>query len=188
GGSGGTVGCACNADCTGNPDGEICNVSASACVPCTPAQDVCPVGQYCTPQNHCEVGCTEDMDCTASTYCKVQTHQCVGCTIDTQCPAGSICSGDTCYPGCSGGQPCQVGFSCCDAQCYQLDNDVNHCGDCVTQCMAPAHSAPVCDVGLCTYACTGVYDDCNLDPVDGCEENTLQDGPCVCKPGEQVSC
>jgi hypothetical protein len=42
----------------------------------------------------------------------------------------------------------------------------------------------VCDLG----PCTGVWKDCDGDPANGCEQNTLQDGDCLCKPGETQPC
>lgn len=214
GGAGGAIGCQSDADCTNDPNGTICNVDTGECVGCLVDNDLCIQGQYCEPSvQQCTVGCTDDTDCEAGgdLVCDVATHQCVGCTIDTDCPGGSICSGVNCVPGCSGTQSCQVGFSCCNAICYDLAVDENHCGDCATICEALPQAEALCAVGLCDLGpCVAPYADCNGDEngaacasdadceanevcsngscADGCEQNTLQDGSCVCTPGDVQSC
>lgn len=150
---------------------------------------MCPPGQYCTNFNECEVGCTDPTDCMAPLICNTNENKCVGCVIDTDCPQGSVCFSDTCFPGCSPIQPCQPGFSCCSTQCYDLANDIQNCGSCTNVCPNPPNAAPICSDGNCGMgACNPGFADCNLDPMDGCEWNTFQDGPCACVPGTTVAC
>lgn len=185
GGTGGAPGCTSDAECPG----LVCDVATGACVPCTPDKDLCPPGQYCKPSNECEVGCTEDADCSPTTKCNPEKHVCVGCLIDTDCAAGSICVADQCIPGCSGIQPCQPGQSCCSQLCFDLATDEQNCGLCNNPCPAKPHAIPECVNSFCSLgACVAPWADCNLDPDDGCEHNTISDGPCTCTPGETKTC
>lgn len=185
GGTGGAPGCMSDAECPG----LVCDVASGDCVPCTPDKDICPAGQYCKPSNQCEVGCNEDLDCSPGTKCEVQKHVCVGCLIDTDCAQGSICVADACIPGCSGIQPCQPGFSCCSQLCFDFATDEQNCGFCNNACPALPNAVPSCDNGFCSLGqCVAPWEDCNLDPDDGCEHNTVADGPCACTPGETKSC
>jgi hypothetical protein len=82
-----------------------------------------------------------------------------------------------------------VGFSCCGSSCFDLGTDVDHCGGCATPCPDLAHAQEICSGSQCILgACDAAFADCNGDPADGCEWNTLQDGPCLCAPGSTQSC
>jgi hypothetical protein len=51
------------------------------------------------------------------------------------------------------------------------------------------NAEPLCQNGVCgTGACVGVWKNCNQDPTDGCEQNSLQDGDCACVPGDTEKC
>ncbi len=189
GGEGGGSGCNDSGDCLGNADGEVCDTSTGLCVPCTQAEDTCPDGQYCTSQNDCIVGCTNEDDCPGVTVCDPAINQCVNCAMDTDCPSGSICVAATCSPGCSPQQACQAGFTCCGSKCYDLLNDVDHCGTCPNACEAPENADVECNNGQCVMgACAAGWADCNGDATDGCEHSTLEDGPCLCTPGTTQPC
>lgn len=126
-----------------------------------------------------------ELDCNTVTKCDTEKHTCVGCLIDTDCPQGSICVGDTCIQGCSGMQPCQPGFTCCGQLCFNLASDEQNCGMWNSACPILAHSTSLCEESSCTLGvCDAGWKDCDLNPDDGCEQNTLTDGPCVCAPGE----
>jgi hypothetical protein len=45
-----------------------------------------------------------------------------------------------------------------------------------------------CAAGKCSVTCIGAFADCNGKAADGCEWNTLQDGPCLCTPGMMQAC
>ncbi len=188
-GTGGKPGCAKPDDCA-DPAKPICDTKSGDCVACLPAQDTCPTGQYCTPADACAVGCTDQGDCTVGTVCDVPTNQCVGCVGDTDCPLGSVCGpGQACVAGCSAVQGCAGADTCCNAaSCFDLDTSVSHCGDCAKACPLPVHAVPTCAAGACGFLCDAGFDDCNLDPTDGCEHNTLEDGPCTCAPNSTKSC
>lgn len=185
------VECETNADCQGNPNGPICDPSSNKCVSCLvtpdPAVD-CGVGQYCNPNNgKCEAGCTGDVDCAmpnSMLVCNLDTHACVGCINDAACPAGSICINETCVPGCNENHACASGASCCAEQCFDLSTDENNCGACNNPCLSLPHAAAICTNGACLQGqCDANFKDCNGDPADGCETNTLVDGDCTCDPG-----
>lgn len=109
--------------------------------------------------------------------------------MDTDCDPGTVCLLKTCVPGCSPTQPCQPGLSCCGSSCFDLLNDPDHCGDCLNACPVPEHADAVCNGGACAMgACTMPWANCDGDVMNGCEQNTLQDGPCVCAPGQAQTC
>ncbi|MDC3979888.1 choice-of-anchor L domain-containing protein [Polyangium jinanense] len=211
GGAGaGPTGCVVDGDCANDPGGTICNADTGKCVECIPSGDPlvddCGLGQYCNKdEGKCKVGCTHKADCLGAQVCDTMKNQCSdGCIVDTDCFPGSICISKTCIPGCSATQPCQAGFSCCSSSCYDFSNDENNCGFCNNSCSnawvlddtqtppvmgGPPNGTAVCDNGLCSLgACKPGFSDCNNDPSDGCEWNTLQDGPCTCVPGQTQSC
>lgn len=185
GGTGGDPGCQSDADC----QPLVCDTATGACVQCTPDKDNCPTGQFCTPQDVCQVGCSDNTDCAPGTVCDTSVNACVGCVIDTDCAVGSICVNETCIPGCSGIQPCQPGFSCCSQFCVDLQTDLQNCGLCNNSCEPPANGIAVCENSSCSLGqCNPGWADCNMDPADGCERNTIADGPCICTPGETMPC
>ena len=184
-GDGDTTGdppCASNDDCQ-DPTNPICE--EGECLPCTPEQDVCDVGQYCTPDNDCAVGCLDDLDCPDDLVCEVNTNTCTGCVEDSDCPLGSVCDAGECIPGCTDEQPCQDGFSCCDMSCEDLANDPNNCGDCGNVCPDFPNAEDLCIDGTCGMGdCEGNWNDCDGDPQNGCETQAQ----CACIPGEEISC
>ena len=180
------TGCKGDGDCTGD---LVCDLDNGLCVQCTPENDVCATGQFCTPQDTCQVGCSDNTDCAPGTVCDPSINACVGCLIDTDCAVGSICVNATCIPGCSGIQPCQPGFSCCSQFCVDLQTDLQNCGLCNNACEPPANGIAVCDNSTCELGqCNAGWADCNGDPTDGCERNTIADGPCICTPGDTQIC
>ncbi len=185
--------CQTNADCTNNPKGPVCDWQTGLCVACLPGaapnQD-CGVGAWCNPSNNtCEAGCTGDADCQAPTsVCDVDSHTCKGCLVDVDCEFGFVCVSGECTAGCSPTQPCQLGFSCCNGSCFDLSSDENNCGGCNEVCDSVANATPLCSSGQCSNACLGNFADCNGFSSDGCEQNTLAEGPCQCVPGSTQAC
>jgi IgGFc binding protein len=188
-GTGGEPACTGPADCA-EPSKPICDTASGNCVACLPTQDGCPTGQYCTAANECAIGCTDQGDCTIGTVCDATINTCVGCVSDTDCPLGSVCGqGQACLAGCSATQACAGADTCCNStSCFDLQTSVTHCGDCAKACPLPDHAVPTCVGAACGFVCDAGFDDCNLDPTDGCEHNDLQDGPCTCTPGSTKSC
>lgn len=190
---GAPMGCKKDADCAIDPNGAVCDVQSGKCVGCLPSNDPfvddCDKGTFCNIEQQCAPGCTTIFDCNPGQVCDEFSNKCVGCKIDTDCMAGTICISDTCVPGCSGFQPCQAGSSCCDGSCYDFASDENNCGFCQNQCESKPFGAPLCSNGVCTLGtCDAAFADCDKDPSNGCEWNTLQDGPCSCVPGQKQPC
>jgi hypothetical protein len=162
-------------------------------VACLPDNDPCPNGQYCEG-TACTVGCTDDTDCDngggTPLSCDPQTNQCVGCVDDSTCAPGTICEGGACVAGCNDGHACQQGSECCTGQCVDTQTDALHCGGC-DACPTPAdaHANAVCNNGTCGFGpCDAGFDDCNGDPIDGCESDLQGQAGCACVPGAQVDC
>jgi hypothetical protein len=175
--------CMSDADCL-DSNAPICD-GMGECVPCTPDNDVCDIGLYCTVDNVCVVGCTDDEDCPADLVCG-PNNTCTGCVMDANCPLGSICENEECVPGCTDQQPCQDGFSCCGGDCQDLANDPNFCGACdADPCPDYANAEDLCTMGVCTMGdCEGLWNNCDGNPANGCETQAQ----CACVPGEQIDC
>lgn len=194
GGMGGSIepGCSTDSDCLGKPTGNVCDPNTGTCVQCTPQNDPCPQGQFCNAMNNqCDVGCNDDTDCVSMNelHCDLSLNACAGCLMDEHCPPGSVCNASLCVPGCNAAQSCQSGFTCCDSTCHDIQNDVQHCGNCSSGCDELPNASVVCQDGVCNLgACQGVWNDCDGNPSNGCERNTLADGPCVCTPGHTKNC
>jgi Putative metal-binding motif len=198
GGAGGVANpkCVTDAECAKNDANKVCDVATGSCVACTPTSDVCPQGQYCDPTtNACKGGCTDDTDCAVpgspDVHCDTTKNTCVGCLADTDCQLGFVCfaATQTCIQGCSDTQACQAGYTCCSGTCFDIVNDVNHCGDCGTKCAVPAHAAVTCSGKVCGMGmCDPAYADCDGKSATGCEQNVLQDGACTCVPGTTQAC
>jgi hypothetical protein len=165
-------------DSTGGDDGMT-----GACV----TNDDCALSpglETCDPASGECVGCIDDDDCTGDLVCNAG-QLCEGCDGDHECPLGTTCSGGVCSPGCSDEQPCPAGFACCGDVCADLDSNPQFCGDCETQCPAPANAEAACNEGACGVGeCAEGFIDCNGMGSDGCEGM----GDCSCTPGAQEVC
>jgi hypothetical protein len=200
GGTGGVepTGCQSNTDCEMDPKGPICNSDTGLCVSCIPVVDPvvdCGVGSWCNTNSFvCEVGCTGDGDCPtppggSPLVCDLEKHACVGCLDDAGCLPGSICVSQVCIAGCSPNQPCVAGQTCCGQSCFDLSVDENNCGSCNAGCQGIPNATVACINGQCVKAsCNPNFADCNGDPNDGCETNTIVDGQCLCTPGATQPC
>jgi hypothetical protein len=176
--------CMSEADCA-DPNNPVCDLDTGECVPCTPAEDVCDIGQYCDDTNNCVVGCLNDLDCPNELVCDVNNNTCTGCVEDMNCPLGSVCELGDCVPGCTDQQPCQDGFSCCGDTCQDLVNDPNNCGMCDFVCPDYPNAEDLCNGGTCGLGpCIGNWNNCDGQPMNGCETQAQ----CLCQPGEQIDC
>ena len=198
------TGCTSSKDCAGNKAKPVCDVPTGACVPCTPTEDVCAKGEYCTAENKCATGCKNDADCTAAPpsdagadaadesgadaaetgisvlKCEPTTHTCRGCKVDDECPAGTLCDvpSATCKPGCTDAHKCITGKDCCTGSCFDLASDTAHCGKCDTICAAD-HGTPGCAAGACTIAkCDTGFGDCDKKVDNGCEQTLTTTAHC----------
>ncbi|MEZ4293437.1 MAG: choice-of-anchor L domain-containing protein [Polyangiaceae bacterium] len=192
------TGCQTNDDCAMDPKGPICNTATGICVSCIPSANPivdCGIGSWCNTNTYtCDPGCTGNEDCPtppggAPLTCDLDNHACVGCLDDAGCLPGTICVSQVCIPGCSPNQPCVAGQTCCGQSCFDLATDENNCGSCNNFCEPIANAQVACINGQCIKSsCNPNYADCNGDPADGCETNTIVDGQCVCTPGSTQSC
>lgn len=185
GGETGDSGCQSSDDCQGDPGGAVCDTDTGMCVGCTAMDDPCLEGTYCdVDQQTCVPGCLDDEDCGGALVCNTGTNQCEGCLADADCPLGTLCNAGTCEPGCNQMHGCQPGLACCGDACVDIDTDLDHCGGCDLPC-DPDNAQGICNTGMCEIdVCDGGYDDCNVDPNDGCE---IQ-GVCACDPGTMQPC
>ncbi len=117
-----------------------------------------------------------------------------GC-VDTTCSPCSIAGGTaTCAAGACTLTGCAPGFGDCNgvaADGCEVDllDDPANCGACGNACLV-ANATASCDAGLCAVAaCDAGFDDCDSDPLTGCESDTTKDpqncGTCsmACVPG-----
>jgi hypothetical protein len=93
---------------------------------CSPSNDECPAGTYCSPELECVRGCREDADCASG---RCSNHDCERCLGDDECRAGLVCGSGTCGEPCSNSDECG-GLTCCDGRCVDVSRDVAHCGAC----------------------------------------------------------
>src|SRR5579871_803002 len=108
---------------------------------------------------------------TGLAHCSAQAD--AGCdtniTTSMNCGAcGVVCSGSTplctlgsngifsCSSGCTGQTP-----TLCNNQCVNTNTNPQFCGNCTTQCQAPANSSASCDGGMCGFTCASGHHDCN---------------------------
>ena len=98
---------------------------------------------------------------------------------------GHVCLAPNGTPGCVNGvcgiMACNQGFADCDKKLENgceaaISSDPQNCGGCGKACMPPPNSTPACMNSLCSVgACAVGFADCNQNPQDGCEANTLSD-------------
>jgi len=165
----------CTTDCTGraNTTGAGCNMGACE-VTCSPGFRNCDgmVG------NGCEVNITTPTNCG-------------GC--GTNCGALANVGTTSCTSGSCAISTCASGYANCDGLpsngCEKPTNTNTDCGGCNVACSFP-NAAASCSTGTCTKgACNTGFDDCNMNPADGCEtqlNTTSNCGVCgrTCAMGE----
>lgn len=193
-------GCVDDAACVGDPGGPVCDTQARRCVPCTPASDRCPAGQYCVAEmNRCAPGCRDDASCAgggSGNRCRMSTRQCVQCVNNDHCAAGTLCVGNICVEGCTPSHACPTGQTCCANACVDTQSSTQNCGACMTRC-AFSNAAPRCTSGVCGIeTCTAPYANCDDNAANGCETNTATDiarcggcgTACESRPNTLTSC
>ncbi len=182
-----------------------CN-GAGHCVGCT-MDAQCPTGKYCKVQDDahaaCVIGCDSDDRCGNGKCCN---SQCVDVSADANnCGAcGKACGGLHARAACAGGQcvqgACDPGWGDCDGDpangCEaNLHVDVANCTACGASCDLP-NTIVGCSDGCYVSACKFGFDDCNGDPMDGCEQSVLTDpnncgacgNSCAGLPNAQANC
>ncbi len=165
-------------NCNGVAD-ETFDVTTDA-TNCGTCGNVCPEGANATPacrDRTCGLECRPlYADCDSGLDgCETSLMDVANCGS-----CGNACSGATPVCGMVGGSPaCATGCSGaevrCGGTCTSTDTDVMNCGTCMNRCSLPRATA-ACAAGSCRIAsCDPGYADCNGNPADGCEVNTLTD-------------
>ncbi len=159
----GTIGCfgVC-VDTDSDPN--HCGGCGNACILAN-AMAACQAGgcviESCLPGfDDCNVnpadGCEDDL--TGSAHCGSCNNACTG---------QEFCWEGSCTDQCPGG------LTNCSAQCVDTGTDPSHCGGCDQAC-SYNHATPVCNGGFCELgACAADWDNCDLDPANGCEIDLL---------------
>jgi hypothetical protein len=98
-------------------------------------------------------------------------------------PAQTEPPGGNGEPPPDGGQPpaadCSDGERLCDGECVSNDDPDYGCGDAACRPCSSRNGTAACAGGACTMsACDPGFDDCNNDPLDGCEADLSRAGSC----------
>jgi len=180
---------ACNPgydDCDGDPaNGCEANTQTGA-AHCGSCSRVCPTegGATACREGVCRVG-----TCAAG-FGNCDGSDANGCETDTR-TAVAHCGGCgmACAPrahataSCAAGAcayMCEMGFADCDMDPSNgCEADIRtaaaHCGGCGRACLAAGGTATCAD-GRCALTCDASHGDCNTNPADGCETDTLSNG------------
>jgi hypothetical protein len=189
------------ADCDNNPangcevnlanDGMNCGACGVMCSSVSNGTPVCAgftcgIGMCNAGFADCFGGATDGCE----TNLQSDVNHCGTCA--TVCPL--VANGTrSCTTGTCGIASCSAGYGNCDNQLANgcetaFASDLNNCGSCGNVCPTPANGVAACANGMCTLAsCNAGFSDCNKNPADGCEFNTLVDpnncGGCGIKCG-----
>jgi Cys-rich repeat protein len=179
-----TDGCRNDDDCALPVSGDagagprrFCDVGRRVCVQCRRDAE-CPSGQFCAG-GVCEASCSPTIPCPAGRTC------CGGACVDpltnrAHCGAcGVSCALANAAPACRDGR-CAIGtcmdpYGDCDGLvsngCETDLRGVNNCGACDRACPVRPGATAACDATAraCLTRCNGGFEDCNLNPLDGCE-------------------
>ncbi len=169
GGTGGAVGGDAGPDSSmGGADGGV-----------DAAGDGAGGSQDAAPDVLMDAGCTAGTkQCGAS--CVSVDDPAFGCTTTGCDPCGIPGSTATCDAGSCAFAGCAPGFADCNGDLSDfcetnIDTDPAQCGACGNPCSV-ANATAGCAGGVCTVgACTGGFQDCDGDALNGCEANTNLD-------------
>jgi hypothetical protein len=144
-------------------------------------------GLQCGPGQQCQAG-------ACGVFCPPGQANCDGNDVNgCETPLGTVdncgfcgeqCdlphATSTCAQGACAIVACDPGYADCDGAAangceVSTDTSAVDCGGCGVVCPSGPHGTAVCDAGLCGLVCDGGFDDCNADPVDGCEQATSND-------------
>jgi hypothetical protein len=137
-----------------------------------------------------EGGCTKDNDCaTGRIYgddgrcVDLETTSSATVTSTTATGGAGGATTATGSGGNGGSAPmCDAAETLCGSVCVDTKTDVKHCGMCDEACPVPASATTAtCADGLCGFACSMGYVDCDLESANGCEttlDTTTNCGEC----------
>ena len=93
-------------------------------------------------------------DCGDGTCTDIQSNSTHCGSCNSGCPGGQICRNGDCVDNCTSTEqsPTQR-LQLCGDDCRDLDTDPMGCGNCATQCEAPAGAIAVCIDGECSFTC-----------------------------------
>jgi hypothetical protein len=136
-----------------------CVAGSCAVASCNPGFDDC----NSNPMDGCEASLSRPQTCGSCTVsCSGTTAQCANMN-------GRF----ACANSCAGATPDN-----CQTACVNLQNDVQNCGRCGQRCSLPNAQAR-CAAGICAIAsCNQNFDDCNANPMDGCEASLSRPQTC----------
>jgi hypothetical protein len=115
-----------------------------------------------------------DNDGTCETNTATSITDCGGCGLTCgESHASAICNAGTCV------LTCEDGWGNCDGAApngceANLNVDKKNCGECAAVC-GTDHATSTCANGACELTCAQGYDNCDLDPSNGCEANFADD-------------
>jgi hypothetical protein len=192
------------ASCIGGKCGSACLPGWSDCN--NDAKDGCEVntdgsaancggcGKACVPPNHA-VGACDSGRCgfrCALNYGDCDGNVANGCETDVtkdtnNCGhCGNICPvrPNAMAAGCAANQctnVCNKGYGDCDGNLNNgcesdTTKDMANCGGCGMLCSTANTQSATCTGSVCFQICKKGWNDCNMDPTDGCEANFLSDG------------
>jgi hypothetical protein len=160
GGGGGLDACSADLDSDPNNCGACGNVCSEDAPNASPACVAGACGVRCDPG-------FGDCDGDPSNGCEAPLSDPATCgACDVACSAKApFCDGGACSSACSGGRV-ECGMACVD-----IDTDPSHCGGCGVACLAGLHQTTMCSARLCVGDCDEGWEDCDLDPSNGCEQS-----------------
>lgn len=164
--------------CTGTST-QLCSASGQweAPVTCPSPNNTDPV---CSGAGVCSWGCEpgfDNCDGQASNGCEANLADpdtCGSCSNECSSAGGTAtCSSGSC------GIVCDNNHSNCNGGvadgCEVTLGTTSNCDSCGDACTAGPHASGVCTASGCDYACTGLWDDCNGNAADGCEQDVSDD-------------
>ena len=157
----------CGSVCVSTTDPGF-GCATSACTPCV-FPNAAPT---CAPSGQCAMGACnsgfDDCNADARDGCETdlsKAETCGSCTkkCDATAPLCSSSNGVfQCVTGCTA-----PASTLCGSQCVDVQNNVDHCGNCNVKCTPPsAHGSVACRAGQCATDCATGYTACGTECVD----------------------